>query len=854
MTFLQELVEKALNDNYLVKLINKAEIIYGNSFLRKECKVVMTKKEYFDLIRFADILSRDSESKGRNLSYKIISILYPFYKNDDYFIFITNSILTKLGNFPSLSLVLGNKNSYDYDTVETKLEKTIKEEFQKVPGNDKKVFTDAQYKLFEQIKNSNHFSFSGPTSFGKSFIMDAFINYVIEERHGIDNIIILVPTRALINQVSKRLKLEMRHNNYRVMTHPVVPAMFKSENTKYIFVFTPERMISYLAEKSNPAISYLFIDEAQKIIAQKDSRAPLYYQAVSMAERKSIKLYFASPNIPNSDIFLKLFDKSTDEQMVITEAPVAQNRFFIDFVDKIEIMFTECGIDYFFKDFGKYGNLNQLLFEIGRNNKNIVYCNSIEDTIRYALEFSKELPKREDERIDEVIKLIQEYIHKDYYLIDCLKKGIAFHFGKLPQRIRERVEFLFEEKALDYMFCTSTLLEGVNLPARNIFILNNTIGTRKFTDIDFWNLAGRAGRLSKELSGNIVCVRVASNKWKTKPKDIEMIRSKKIQKVVPTILKGEDNFYKNIENSLVGRAFTRKSATQNEIDVWNHYANIIFYQEIAKADSLLKSNYMKKNDKTSKKILAEISKNNEVPENILEQSTNIKAIYQNQIWRMLQGEEEAFSDEISTSTCYMMLEKMYKYYRWDIEESKGRNALVKDIGKLKYYAVLMYTWITSKPLNMIIGNIINYYKKKGEIWHNNEMFLFNANSQEQINWVINSLISDIDSMLRFKIKNYFSNYYLLVASKNGNEIAGADWSEYLEYGTTDQVIIDLQNVGLPRHLALLIKDNYMEYLVYDGSELVDIKFQELMQKIDTVKYHSEYMELLDICGINKLEQ
>lgn len=854
MTFLQELVEKALNDDYLVQLINKAEIIYGSSFLRKECKVVMTKKEYFDLIRFADILSRDSESKGRNVSYKIISILYPFYKNDDYFVFITNSILTKLGNFPSLGLVLGNKNSYDYDTVEIKLEKTMKEEFQKVPGNDKKVFTDAQYKLFEQIKNSNHFSFSGPTSFGKSFIMDAFINYVIEERHGIDNIIILVPTRALINQVSKRLKLEIRHNNYRVMTHPVVPAMFKSENAKYVFVFTPERMISYLAEKSNPAISYLFIDEAQKIIAQKDSRAPLYYQAVSMAERKSIKLYFASPNIPNSDIFLKLFDKSTDEQMVITEAPVAQNRFFIDFVDRIEIMFTECGIDYFFKDFGKYENLNQLLFEVGRNSKNIVYCNSIEDTIRYALEFSRELPKREDERIDEVVKLIQEYIHKDYYLIDCLKKGVAFHFGKLPQRIRERVEFLFEEKALDYMFCTSTLLEGVNLPARNIFILNNTIGTRKFTDIDFWNLAGRAGRLSKELSGNIVCVRVASNKWKTKPKDIEMIRSKKIQEVVPTILKGEDNFYKNIENSLVGKAFTRKSATQNEIDVWNHYANIIFYQEIAKADSLLKSNYMKKNDKTSKKILAEICKNNEVPENILEQSTNIKAKYQNQIWRMLQGKEEAFSDEISTSTCYMMLEKMYKYYRWDIEESKGRNALVKDIGKLKYYAVLMYTWITSKPLNMIIGNIINYYKKRGEIWHNNEMFLFNANSQEQINWVINSLISDIDSMLRFKIKNYFSNYYLLVAGKNGNEIAGADWSEYLEYGTTDQIIIDLQNVGLPRHLALLIKDNYMEYLVYDGSELIDIKFQELMQKIDTVKYHSEYIELLNICGMDKLEQ
>ena len=43
------------------------------------------------------------------------------------------------------------------------------------------------------------------------------------------------------------------------------------------------------------------------------------------------------------------------------------------------------------------------------------------------------------------------------------------------------------------MFCTSTLLEGVNLPAKNIFIFSNAIGNSKFSDVDFWNLAGRAG-------------------------------------------------------------------------------------------------------------------------------------------------------------------------------------------------------------------------------------------------------------------------------------------------------------------------------------------------------------------------
>lgn len=848
MSFIQELANSALKDDYLQKLIEKAEHIYGLYFLRKSSDSTLTEKEYLDIMRFADILSRDINCEGRNLAYKIISILYPFYKGDEYYKFISNSVMTKLGNFPSLGLIMEKDDARRYDTTELLLDKQLKEVYQKVPGTEK-IFTDAQYRLFEAIKDSNHFSFSGPTSFGKSFIMDAFINYIIDERHGVDNIIVLVPTRALINQVSKRLKLEIKHENYRVMTHPIVPAMYRRDNEKYVFVFTPERMIAYLSEKNNPLISYLFIDEAQKIIAKKDSRAPLYYQAVSMAERKSIKLFFASPNIPNSDIFLKLFDKSTDECMVIKEAPVSQNRFFIDFVERKEKMFTESGKDDVFDTFGNYNNLNELLLCIGSNKKNIVYCNSVEDTINLALSFSRVLKEKRDLRVDEVIKLIQEYLHKDYYLSDCLKKGVAFHFGKLPQRIREKVEALYVQKVIDYMFCTSTLLEGVNLPAQNIFILNNTIGSRKFTDVDFWNLAGRAGRLSKELSGNIICVRLDSNKWNVKESDMEMIRTKVINHVSPSILKGEDNFYKNIENSLLGKPFTKKTVTKDEAENWNHYANIVYYQEIAKADSLLKSNFMKKNHKTAKKVLEYIEKNNVVPENILEQSTSIKPLYQNAIWNSLNSSDKAFPEEITPNDCYSVLVNMYNNYKWGIEESKGRNPLVRDPEQLKYYAVLMYTWMSSKPLNMIIGNMINYYRKKGRIWHRNEYVLFVYTNKEHINWVINDLIADIDNALRFKIKNYFSNYYLLVAEKNGVEVAGADWSEYLEYGTTDKIIIDLQNVGFPRHIAMLIKENYEEVLVYDENELVEVQIEKLLGLLLENNHKQEHDEVLDILGI-----
>lgn len=64
------------------------------------------------------------------------------------------------------------------------------------------------------------------------------------------------------------------------------------------------------------------------------------------------------------------------------------------------------------------------------------------------------------------------------------------------------------------MFCTSTLLEGVNMPAKNVFILNNKNGSNPFQPIDFWDLAGRAGRLRYELSGNIICLKENDKVWK----------------------------------------------------------------------------------------------------------------------------------------------------------------------------------------------------------------------------------------------------------------------------------------------------------------------------------------------------
>ena len=845
MSWFNQLIEEALEDEYLNELIVKAEKVYTINFLdlHHPDSVELSEKEFSDLLRFADILCRSKVAAGRNKAYKIISLLYDQYSDDPYFQFCADSVLTKLGIFPTLQLLENNK--VICSNAEISLEKSVKETFQMSPLQGK-VFTDSQYLLFEKMKNSNHFSFSGPTSFGKSFIMEAFISHIITERNGSDNIVILVPTRALINQVSTKLKQEITNQRYRILTHPVIPDMFHRDDYRYIFVFTPERWISYVSNPDNPVITYMFVDEAQKVIAQKDSRAPLYYHAILLAERKSVNLYFASPNIPNAEVFLELFEKSQDEVMVISDSPVAQNRYFFDFVSHRAILFSDTGIDIEIPYNTIPGSdfLGDFLKHIGRNVQNIVYCNTIDDTVSFALGFSRSLPIRNSKKIEDFVSLIKTFVHKDYYLIECVRHGVAFHFGRLPQRIREQVERLFSEGEINYVFCTSTLLEGVNLPAKNIFILNNAIGLSKFSDIDFWNLAGRAGRLSKELSGNIICVRASNkkNRWDQPDKDLTVVRNRKIQKIIPSVIKGERNFYQNLGNAIQDTPFTSKDPPQTQVDIWNHYSNILCIHQIGKNDSILISNFLKRNPK-ARQILSTVSKTNCVPLPILEQSSTIKPKYQNELWNMEQL--QPLPSEISKESCFQILELLYDVYHWNIEESGGRNPMVRDRSRLQYFAILMYSWVQGTPLNMIINSLLRYYKTRGQIFYQGKYQTFDSSNKAHINHVINELMADIDTALRFKIKNYILNYSLICAHRIGDSVS-ENWVNYIEYGTTDPVVIALQTIGIPRHLASFIINEYSQCVIMEDNTVVLFDDKTLRDTIDKNQFKDEFDELAEI--------
>ena len=603
-----------------------------------------------------------------------------------------------MGNFPGIEYLKNEDNNASELPFERELEKKVKEFIQAVPDSENLVFTDSQYELYSRISNSKHFSFSGPTSMGKSFIIKSFIRKVVGNKPP-ENIVIMVPTRALINQFSidlnNELKDTLEHYNYTVATNSNVSELPSKHHQNYIFVLTPERLLSYLSQKKNPLFSYLFVDEAHKLAAEKDTRAVTAYSAISKAlkQNKNLNLYFSSPNVSNPEVFLKLFKKDEKLNYKTTEAPVSQNLFFVDMIEKKVIHYTDTE-PYEFEPsiLNQAESINDIISKMGGSESNIVYCSSRFDVVDKAENLYSYLYDADINvsiNVKKIVRQIKGYIHKDYYLADFLNRGIAYHFSNLPQIIRTKVESLFKDREINYVFCTSTLLEGVNMPAKNVFILNNKNGRNDFQPIDFWNLAGRAGRLRYELSGNIICLKESEKTWK---KHEALLDKKTDISLNPSVENYIDKKLKKIEQVLNENPdIKNESETMKEI--LRYIANIISIDTLEIKRANYESEIIKKLIADNKKKIIELAEKKngkiEVPSSVLNTNNSIKLKIQNEVYIRLQNQKHKTTEiklpaRVDYEICKEWLHKFYTIFKWQTEEKR-----FKSEAQLDYFALLM---------------------------------------------------------------------------------------------------------------------------------------------------------------------
>lgn len=393
-------------------------------------------------------------------------------------------------------------------------------------GNRKYLLTNFQKKIWDSMDNDKILGVSAPTSAGKSFVI--LLKIVNRLRTENIDIVYIVPTLSLLNQVMEDFNRELKANgveNYWI-TNSFDGKQVKDR--KHIYVMTQEKAIVAL-DSFDEAFSkkmILVADEIQnieRIEEDTDQRAKILFDAlVEFRYKDNVdKIIISGPRIEEiskvgESIFgIETVDHTTNISPVLNltySIKKKEKRYFLKQYCILTKMPLEIEIENtnLIKSYGKkmYTNdyleyLNGIVNRIGRNSQNIIFAptSSTARKIAVALEF----PVTQNN--SDLVDYYRNSVSENYSLCETLMKGVAYHHGKLPLHVRRTLEVAIANKNVSNIVCTTTLLQGVNLPAQNIFIRNphlyikKTSGAVELTNYEMANLRGRAGRLLKDYVG-----------------------------------------------------------------------------------------------------------------------------------------------------------------------------------------------------------------------------------------------------------------------------------------------------------------------------------------------------------------
>jgi superfamily II RNA helicase len=99
---------------------------------------------------------------------------------------------------------------------------------------------------------------------------------------------------------------------------------------------------------------------------------------------------------------------------------------------------------------------------------------------------------------------------------ELVQKGTAFHHAGLSSLTKKLIEELFRKRWIKVLFCTETLGAGINLPAREVMILDTKRWNNEWLSRNvFHQIAGRAGRPNFDNYGYCSILSVDSREKKT---------------------------------------------------------------------------------------------------------------------------------------------------------------------------------------------------------------------------------------------------------------------------------------------------------------------------------------------------
>jgi len=407
--------------------------------------------------------SNKSEAQSR-----VINLLDKLRRDGNKYTPLVNHVIREVGLFPYID----PKTALWEDQV-------VVEAFKANIGDkDPITLHSAQSKVLKQLLSGNNIAVSAPTSFGKSFIIDAFIAINQPE-----NVVIIVPTIALADETRRRIEYKFSYK-YKIIT--TTDATITERN---IFIFPQERSFAYLDKLEK--IDILIVDEFYKVSSMFDNdRSSSLLGAIIELGKISRQKYYLAPNIHKiaDNVFTKdmQFMRLTDFKTVITETTkIYEKRKNNENVNNFK---------------------KSHLINILQNNtsKTLVYAGSYNNINKVRNILVDNLSKKETPLLRNFNDWLKVNYGASFSLCQLIERGIGIHNGRMHRSLSQIQVKLFEYMdGLDTIISTSSIIEGVNTQAEQVVVWSNKNGQSKFDYFTYQNVVGRAGRMFKYFVGKV---------------------------------------------------------------------------------------------------------------------------------------------------------------------------------------------------------------------------------------------------------------------------------------------------------------------------------------------------------------
>jgi len=379
---------------------------------------------------------------------------------------------------------------------------------------------------------------SAPTSFGKTFILRELI-FLNQERYK--NILLIFPTIALLNENTDSIKalVDAINADYKIINN-VYSSI--NQNDNHIFILTPERVLKLLSDQENINIDFFFFDEVYKIDedfstdedsvekskenpkADNGNRAKAFRITLYLLSKRIEDFYLAGPylNLDNAQEGFKRYieeNNITDIQVDFEPTMRIEIDAWKKYASEKHPILGEQVIELYQK--GSPTTVEKIVGIMNYLNDNdldqsIFYCSTPANSMDYVKNVINYIPSRKNKlkrnmvfiehlkqkygfHITDVANNTAEY----WSLVRALENGYGIHHGKFPKYIQNEILKMFNRKDFNHLFCTSTIIEGVNTTAKNVVIINNSVGNSTMSAFALKNIKGRAGRYYHHYAGRI---------------------------------------------------------------------------------------------------------------------------------------------------------------------------------------------------------------------------------------------------------------------------------------------------------------------------------------------------------------